>query len=103
MASRLPGLFAAANVAGVAVLYLVIISSEPGGNDGTVVALVAGALILCTALSIAGALANDPWSRRMLLGVAAAIVFVLAVLGSASIGLLLYPAVVLLAIGVGRG
>lgn len=103
MASRLPGVLAAAIVAGVAVLHLVIIFDEPGGSDGTVVAFVAGALVLGAVLSIAGSLAHEPWSRRVLFGFAAAIVFVIAWLAGFSFGLLLVPAVLLLAFALGRG
>jgi hypothetical protein len=103
MASRIPGVLAAAIVAGVAVFYLVIIFGEPEPNDGTVVAFVAGALALGAALSIAGSLAHDPWWRRVLFGFAAAIVLLIAWLGAFSIGLLLVPAVLLLMFALGRG
>jgi hypothetical protein len=103
MASRLPGVLAAAMVVAVAVIYLDIIFGEPEPNPGTVVAFVTGALVLGAALSIVGSLAHAPWWRRVLFGFAAAIVLVIAWLGALSIGLLLVPAVLLLAFAFGRG
>ena len=103
MASRLPGVLAAAIVAGVAVIYLDIIFGEPEPHLGAIVAFVTGALVLGAALSIAGSLAHDRWWRRVLFGFAAAIVLVIAWLGALSIGLLLVPAVLLLAFAFGRG
>jgi hypothetical protein len=103
MTARLPGLLAAAVIAGVAVLYLGIIRSEPGPNPMDVVAAYAGAMLVAAALAAGGTFATDPYLRRLQFGVAGAITLVCAWLGALSIGVLFLPALLLLAFALGRG
>ena len=104
MPSRLPGLAAAALTTAVAVLYLVVIFDEGiETNDGTVVTFVAGSLALGAALGAAGALARDPYWRRLSFGIAAGVIAVIAFLGMFSIGMLLVPSLLLLMFALGRG
>jgi O-antigen ligase len=103
MAARLPGLVASAMLAGVAVLYLAIILGEPDPNPAGTVALFAGAMLLAALLAAGGALAHDSYWRRLQFGIAAALTFVLAVLGALSIGILFVPSLLLLMYSIGRG
>jgi hypothetical protein len=103
MAARLPGLIAAAMVAGVAILYVAIIRSQGEVHDLTVVIGFASALFTAAGAALVGALARDPYWRRLAFGIAAAITFACAWLSGLSIGPLLVPAVVLLAFSVSRG
>lgn len=103
MAARLPGLMAAAMVAGVAILYIAIIRSQGEVHDMTVVAGFASALFVAAGAALTGSLARDPYWRRLAFGIAAAIAFFCMWLAGLSIGPLLLPAVVLLAFAVSRG
>jgi hypothetical protein len=103
MTARLPGLAAAAMLAGVAVLYLAIILGEPDPNPAGTVSLFAGAMLIAALLAAGGALARDPYWRRLQFGIATAITFVLAVLGALSIGILFVPSLLLLMYSLGRG
>jgi hypothetical protein len=103
MSARLPGMISAAMVAGVAVLYISIIRGEDHANDLTVVVGFAGALFVAVAAAIAGALASDPYWRRLAFGIAGGITLVCAWLTGLSIGIFLVPSVLLLAFALGRG
>ena len=103
MDARLPGFAAAALVAGVALVYILVLSGEPDPGDGPAVYFVVAALLLGAALSVLGALAGDPWWRRVLFGFAGGLVLVLAWLGGLSFGPLLIPAIFLLAFAFSRG
>jgi hypothetical protein len=103
MTARMPGLLSAAMVAGVAVLYIAIIRSEDEANDLTVVVVFAGMLLIAAAAALLGALVSDPYWRRLAFGIAAAITLACAWVSGFSIGILLVPAVILLAFGFGRG
>ena len=103
MAGRLAGLLAAVMITGVAVLYLAIIHSQesPHGDDGRV-ALFAGVMGLAALLAVGGSFAVDPYWRRLLFGIAAAVTLVLGILGALSIGMLFLPPLLLLAFAFGR-
>ena len=103
MTARMPGLLSAAMVAGVAVLYIAIIRSEDEAYDLTVVVVFAGVLLTAAVAALLGALSSDPYWRRLAFGIAAAITFACALVSGFSIGILLFPAVILLAFALGRG
>lgn len=103
MAARVPGLLSAAMIGGVAVLYISIIRSQGEVHDLTVVVGFAATLFTAAGAALAGALARDPYWRRLAFGIAAAITFVCAWLSGFSVGLLLVPSVLLLMFALGRG
>ncbi|MDP9492444.1 MAG: hypothetical protein M3P42_09655 [Actinomycetota bacterium] len=103
MATRVPGLLSAAMIGGVAVLYIAVIRSQGEVHDLNVVVAFASALFTAAGAALAGALARDPYRRRLAFGIAAAITFVCAWLSGLSIGVFLLPSVLLLMFALGRG
>jgi hypothetical protein len=103
MSARLPGMLAAALLAGVAVLYVAIILGQGDQGHGDRVAFFASAIVTAALLAAGGALARDPYWRRLQFGIAAFITFVCAWLAALSIGPLFWLPLLVLVFAVIRG